>query len=316
MLSAVRCFLASLLLLSSAVRAQAIVSAVLDAPGLGDGVVRKAQRATEAALKQLSGLAVGEGPAFKRGTPRRCEGGDCAAEVVRAVSVPGVALLDLKEGRGDKVAFELSLWLDGERVGSKRGEASLDGLEAALKPALEAILPGWARKGWGGVRLEVEPGALVKLDGRATDARPGEVVPVPAGVHLVDVVFPDGHAVLQKLEVAEGARTRLDASTPAPAVGRARAGLSALRTVSYAAWVVGAATVAAGLVAGALSRFTSQGMAPCTGDSRSCATLVDAQERNRQAAALASTGNVLLGLGLGLAVVGVGLFTIDVVASP
>ena len=51
MLPPVRCFLACLLLLSSAVRAQAIVSAVLDAPGLGDGVVRKAQRATEAALK-------------------------------------------------------------------------------------------------------------------------------------------------------------------------------------------------------------------------------------------------------------------------
>lgn len=312
-----RWLLALALLLSPAVRAQAIVSAVLDAPGLGDGVVRRAQRGTEALLKQLSGLSVGEGPAFKRGAPRRCEGADCAAEVVRGVSAPGVALLDLKEGRGDKVAFELSLWLDGERVAARRGEGSVDGLEAALRPALEAILPAWARKGWGGVRLDVEPGSLVKLDGRATDARPGEVVPVPAGVHLVDVVFPDGHAVLQRLEVAEGARARLDTASPGPAVaGRARAGLSPLRTVSYIAWVAGAATVAAGLVAGALSKGTSQGMAPCTGDSRTCATLADALERNRQAAALASTGNVLLGAGIGLSVVGAGLFTVDAVAGP
>lgn len=311
-----RWLLALALLVSPAVRAQAVVSAVLDAQGLGDGVARKAQRTTEALLRQLSGLSVGEGPAFRRGAPRRCEA-DCAAEVVRGVSAPGVALLDLKEGKGDRVAFELSLWLDGERLGARRGEAGVDGLEAALRPALEALLPAWARKGWGGVRLDVEPGSVVKLDGRATDTPPGQVVPVPAGVHQVDVVFPDGHAVLQRLEVAEGARARLDTVSPAPAVaGRARSGVSPLRAVSYTAWMAGAATVAAGLVAGALSKGTSQGMAPCTGDSRSCATLADALERNRQAAALASTGNVLLGVGLGLSVVGAGLFTIDAVAGP
>jgi hypothetical protein len=116
--------------------------------------------------------------------------------------------------------------------------------------------------------------------------------------------------------VAEGARERLEVQSPAEAVeaGAPTQGFSALRASSYAVFMAGAATLAGGLIAGALSRNTSAGLTPCRGDSRDCASLDTVLERNRQAASLATAGNVLLGVGGGLVVVGAGLFVVDAVA--
>lgn len=298
-------------------RAQAIVSAVLDAQGVPDAAVKRAQRATEAALKQVTGLAVGEGPPFKKGAPRRCDD-DCAKQLVASISAPGVVLLDLKavDRAGERLAIDISLWLDGEKVGSRRGEGTVDGFESAAKPALEVLLPPWARKGFGGLRLDVEEGSVVKVDGRVQKAKVGDVVALPAGPHQVDVVFPDGNAVLQRIEVAEGTRARVGATTPAQVLsGGAAPKSGALRGVSYALWVAGAASIAGGLVAGALARGTGAGLSSCQGDVRDCAPLDEVQQRQAQAQAYATTGNIFLGVGAGLAAVGAGLFVIDL-ATP
>ncbi len=302
-----------LCLVPVAAHAQALVSAILDSNGVTDSASRRAQRATETALKQVSSLAVGEGPAFKKGAPRKC-GEDCARELAQSQSAAGVVLLDLRalDNKGDRVAVEVQLWIDGERVGVKKGEGSIEGFEAAVKPVLELLLPAWARKGFGGVRLQIEPGTVVKVDGRLATAKVGDVLAVPAGMHQVDVVFAQGHAVLQRVQVDEGSRVKVEALSPAEAVtGRAPKGTSTLRGVSYGVFVAGAAAIAGGLVAGALGRGTAAGLASCQGDKRDCQTLDEVQAKQAQAQAYATTGNVMLGVGSGLAVTGVGLFIID-----
>ncbi len=307
-----------LVLLPAAARAQGLVSAVLDANGVSDASVRRLQRATEMALKQVTGLPVGEGPAWKKGAPRRCTD-DCARELATSLSAAGVVLLDLRalDGKGERVSLELQLWIDGERVGLKKGEGTVEGFETAIKPVLEALLPAWARKGFGGLRVQVEPGTVVKVDGRLVTNRPGEVVAVPAGLHQVDVVFPEGHAVLQRFEVPEGSRVKVEAMSPAEAVsGKAPKDSSALRGVSYGVFVAGAATLAGGLVAGTLGRNTATGItASCQGNVRNCTTLDVVQARQAQAEAYASTGNIMLGVGGGLAATGVVLFLIDALTN-
>lgn len=305
--------LLALCLAPTVVHAQALVSAVLDATGVSDGSVRRVQRATEAALKQVSSLAVGEGPAFKKGAPKRC-GDDCAAQLASSVSAAGVVLLELRalDKSGERVAVEVQLWIDGEKVGAKRGEGTVDGFGEAVKPALEALLPAWARKGFGGLRLQVEPGTVVKVDGRLATARAGEVFAVPAGVHQVDVVFSEGHAVLQRLEVAEGSRVKVEAQSPEEAIsGKAPKSMSALRGVSYGTFVAGAAVLAGGLIAGAAGRGTAAGLSSCSGDVRDCAPLTEVQRRQAESESYAATGNVMVGVGSGLAATGVVLFLID-----
>lgn len=296
------------------------MSAVLDAPGVSDASVRRVQRSTEAVLKQISGLSVGEGPAFRRGAPRRC-GDDCVQQLVKNIASASVVVLDLRasDSKGDRVSVELQFWLDGEKLGTRRGEGSVEGFEAAVKPVLEVLLPGWARKGFGGLVVDLEPGSTLKIDGRNTSNKAGEVVSVPAGTHQVDVVFADGHAVLQRVDVAEGSRTHLEvlpASELTEGLSRStRTGTSPLRVVSYATYMAGAAVLASGFIAGALGKGTAAGLSPCTGTTRDCATLDTVLERNRQAQAYASTGNVLLGIGGALATVGAGLFVIDLVTN-
>lgn len=306
-------------LLPAVAHAQALVAAVLDASGVSDGSVKRLQRATESALKQVSSLSVGEGPAYKKGAPRRCSGEDCARDLVGSLSAAGVVLLELKpvDKQGERVSVELQLWLDGDKVGTKRGEGSVEGFETGIKPVLEALLPPWARKGFGGLRVQTEPGAVVKVDGRLISPKSGEVVSVVAGVHQVDVIFAEGHAVLQRLEVSEGSRVKVEALSPSEAVsGKAPKGTSALRGVSYGVFMAGAATLAGGLVAGTLGRGTAVGVSSsCQGNSRDCSTLDFVQTRQAQAEAYASTGNVMLGIGGGLAATGVALFLIDVLTN-
>jgi hypothetical protein len=303
-----------LCVLPALAQAQAFVSAVLDATGVPDARLERLQRATEAALKQVTGLSVGQGPAFKRDGPRRCE--DCARELVASLSSAGAVLLDVKglDAKGERVSVEVQVWLDGERLGSKRGEGTVDGFEAAVRPALEALLPAWARRGFGGLRLEFEPGTVVKVDGRLTSPKADEVLPVPAGPHLVDVVFPEGHALLQRVEVAEGSRVRVEARVSEAFSGApARPAGSPLQVASYVSWMTGTAALAGGLVLGGLGRGTEKGLTPCAGDFRDCATLDEVLQRQAQSQTYADVGNVLLGVGTGLAVTGVVLFIIDAV---
>lgn len=291
-----------------------LVPQVLDAPGLPDLAAKRIQKSAEGVLKKLSGLDVGEGPAFKAGPKKTCTDAACQKAFVSAAGAPAVVLLSLRPSKA-AIAFDLSFWFDGERLSLEPGDADLDNPEAGLKPALEAALPAWAKRGWGALTLTAPAGAVVKLDGRAM-AKPEALVSVPAGPHQLDVVYPDGNAVLQRVDVPEGRRTRIDAGHPPVSLaGAAPEGNGVFRAVSFGLWTAGAVAIAASLVAGSLARQTGAGQNPCAGGSRSCSTIDVATERQRQAQAYAGTGNVLLGTGLALAVAGAGLFTFDLVTA-
>lgn len=73
-----------------------LVAQVLDAQGVPDAVARRMQRSAEALLKKLSGLPVGEGPAFKPGPRRSCAELECQRVAVSAAGTPAVALLSLR----------------------------------------------------------------------------------------------------------------------------------------------------------------------------------------------------------------------------
>jgi hypothetical protein len=132
----------------------ALVPLVLEAPGVPDAAARRIQRATEALLRKLSGLPVGEGPVFKPGSPKKaCADLACQKDAVAAAGAPAVVLLALHSTRGG-VAFDVSFWLEGERLLFEPGDAEMDAPDAGLKTALEAVLPAWARRGWGALRLD------------------------------------------------------------------------------------------------------------------------------------------------------------------
>lgn len=306
-----RLLLAALVTLPCLTHAQALVSAVLDSNGPSDAVTRKAQKAVDTSLRALSGSGVKDGAPWKKGAPKKCTD-DCAKELVASLDTPGVALLELK-GSDTRIVFELSFWLDGERAGTRKGETPPDALEPSMKAALEQLLPGWMRKGFGAMAVQVEGGSVVKVDGRVVAARNGDLVPVPAGAHQVDVVFPNGSAVMQRLEVAEGGRVPLEVESTTALSARASSGPTALRYGSYGLFMAGAGSVAAGLIAGALARGTGIGLSSCDSpDARSCSTLAQAQAAHLQAQQYAGTGNVLLGVGASLMALGVSLFVVDV----
>ncbi len=310
-LSSPTSFLALVLCLPGLVHAQALSSALIDSNGPSEASARKAQKALDASLKALSGAPVKDSTPWRKGSPKKCTD-ECAKELASSLGTPGVAVMELK-GSDTRIVFDLSFWLDGERVGSRKGETPPEALEPSLKAALEQLLPGWMRRGFGAMSVRVEGGSVVKVDGRVVPTRNGELVAVPAGVHQVDVVFPDGNAVLQRLEVPEAGRVPLEVESPTALTARASAGPTALRYASYGLFMAGAGSIAAGLIAGALSRGTGIGLTSCDSpDARACSTLAEAQAANVQARAYASTGNVLLGVGASLAALGVSLFVVDV----
>jgi hypothetical protein len=310
-LSSPTSFLALVLCLPGLVHAQALSSALIDSNGPSEASARKAQKALDASLKALSGAPVKDSTPWRKGAPKKCTD-ECAKELASSLGTPGVAVMELK-GSDTRIVFDLSFWLDGERVGSRKGETPPEALEPSLKAALEQLLPGWMRRGFGAMSVRVEGGSVVKVDGRVVATRNGELVAVPAGVHQVDVVFPDGNAVLQRLEVPEAGRVPLEVESPTALTARASAGPTALRYASYGLFMAGAGSIAAGLIAGALSRGTGIGLTSCDSpDARACSTLAEAQAANVQARAYASTGNVLLGVGASLAALGVSLFVVDV----
>lgn len=289
--------------------AQVLGSAVVDVNGPSEGTTRKVQKALDGALKSLSGAGVKESLPFKKGAPRKCD--DCTKELLRAVGTPAVALLELK-GSDSRLLFELAFFVDGEKAGSRKGETPLEALDASLKAAVEQLMPGWMRKGFGALSVQVEGGSVVKVDGRVVAARNGELVAVPAGSHQVDVVFPDGNAVLQRLDVPEAGRVPLEVESSNAVSARASGGPTVLRYASFGLFMAGAGTIAAGFIAGALMRGTGIGLTSCsTPDARTCSTLSEAQLRQQQAQQYASTGNTLLGVGTSLLVLGASLFVVD-----
>ncbi len=285
---------------------------VYDSAGVPEVTARRLLRAAEGALQAVGALELAEGRLGAKDAPKKCD--DCAKEAALQAGTPAAMLVAVRTSRRG-LAVEASFWLDGERLtGPELGDTETDAAAEGLKPVMEAALPKWARKGFGGVRVTAPAGATVKVDGKVVEGALAGIVPMPVGPHAVDVVFPDGRAELSTVEVTPGARLRLEPKPPEPSLVKAAAAsesLSALRLVSYAAWTVGALLVASGFVAGTLSRSTASGAKPCSAGTRDCISLSTAQDRSRLSDSYARTGNVLLGTGLGLAAVGVGLFVLD-----
>lgn len=304
-------------LISLTVQAQAVTVAVVDAVGLSDGSTRRLQRATEAALKSVSGLHVNEGPAWKHGAPRRC-GEECAQALVSSLTSTTVVLMEARQtDRLEKVQVDLQWWVDGRFVTRARGEGPTENFEASARGLLETLVPAWARKGYGALRVDVETGSVLKVDGRMTSFKRLDLLPVTSGIHQVDLISADGTAVLQRLEVAEGARVAVTTPPPLEAVEapQAQTQTSPTRIASYGSWMVGSLVFGGGFLAGALSKGTAQGLVPCDVTTRDCAPLDRVLELNRQSHAWATTGNVMLGVGGALLLAGAGLFVLSILLN-
>lgn len=310
-----RLSLVTLLCSASLASAQSLTWATYDVNGPSEATTRKLTRSLDLALKASTGATVREGPAFKRGARAGCVD-DCLRAFVKSLDAPQAVVLEVK-GSDTRIVFDLSFWADGERLSGRKGETPPDALDASLKVAVEQALPAWLRKGFGALSLQVEGGSVVKVDGRVVPTRLGELVALPAGMHQVDVVFPDGSAVLQRLEVPEARRIALDVEPNAAVSARASTGPTALRYGSYGLFMAGAGSLSAGFIAGALSRGAGIGLTACdTPDARTCSTLAEAQAAHLEATRYANTGNVLIGVGGSLVALGVSLFIVDVLLAP
>ncbi|MFT3840310.1 MAG: hypothetical protein QM723_25200 [Myxococcaceae bacterium] len=295
--------------------APALKVVVYDAQGVPDVTAKRLLKLADAALKDISALEVGEGSLTRRDALKRCaDAVACERDAAAKAGVPAAMLVSARTSHKGLVV-EASFFLDGEKLtGPELGETEIDAGADSLKTLFESALPKWARKGYGGVQVFAPAGAVVKIDGKVFESSRNEILPVAVGTHQVDVLFASGEAELSQVEVAAGARVRLEPQPPAASLTRAVApseSLSALRLTSYGAWMGGALLTASGFIAGALSRGTASGSKPCAMTTRDCITFTQAEERSRLAQSYAQTGNVLLGIGLALAVVGAGLFVLD-----
>lgn len=293
---------------------------LLTAPALSAERQRRIVVAAEVALKELSGFTVKQSGRqavvpVPSGARKSCvQELSCALEVAKSAGARHVLVL---AGTTDGGALALDAYLvDVEtRRGIKRRveEGSAAEPEVAVKGLVEQLLPTWARKGWGGL-LVADVTDVVKVDGVLLDeAAKRAPLPLPSGRHEVDVLLPDGTAVLQRLEVLEGSRTVVSSSAlPTVELGQAGEGhVSTLRYAGYGTWAAGVVCVAGSLIAGALANQALSNVRICEGTDRSCTPNPAAQDARRRADSYASTGNVLLGVGVGLSVGGAGLVTFD-----
>ncbi|MHB8878723.1 MAG: hypothetical protein ACYC8T_33910 [Myxococcaceae bacterium] len=311
------------LLLPAAAMARSVAVSLVDSQGLSDFQARHALKAAEGAVGELSGLELKQGAAARRGAPRRGCGEElpaksatvpsCLAALAVATGAEHSLLLSLRSVNG-RFASE-GFFVQEGRVHHQRLEEPWDSPDAQVRALVGALLPAWARKGWGGLLLELPPGAQVKVDGKRNSLPVAEPLALTAGVHSVDVVFAGGQAVMQRLHVPEGDRLRLEVSPSAgleaSAPGGGPSSDERLRALSYGLWGAGAAAIAGSLVAGATSRRVAADLNSCQGTSRSCLPYDEAMVKTRQAQAYARTGNILLGAGAVLAAAGVGVFTFD-----
>jgi hypothetical protein len=117
--------------------------------------------------------------------------------------------------------------------------------------------------------------------------------------------------MLQRVDVQEANRTLVTSGGEAVRSEGSSGGFSTFRFISYAAWMVGAASLLGAFTFGYLSRATGVGQGPCRPDSRGCVTLDMATFQAAQSAKYASFANVFLGTGLAFSLAGAGVFTFD-----
>jgi hypothetical protein len=314
------------LLAAAPAAAETAAALVAEAIGLEQGQVRKISKAAEVGLRELSGFSVKESVSLRKGAPRRGCGEDaaCMKTLAREAGADHAMLLYLKASGGSLAADAWFIDLSGAArpIHRQIADGSLDEPEATVKSLVEATLPAYARKGWGGVVVKPAPGAKVaqiKIDGRKVSTSNGEPIAVTSSVHSIDVLFDSGQAVLQRTHVPEGERLALDvapsAAIFAPSGTELVEGNEKLRLASYGLWGAGAVAVASSLLVGAASRDAASKISSCQGEVRDCPTLSDARKQHEQATAYARTGNLLLGTGVALSAAGAGLFAFDLVQA-
>ncbi len=307
---------------------------VSDAPGVSESWVRRVQKLSVEQLKLVASLPFEMGPLFSKSSPRQCEP-DCLSAAASTVPQNSLLLSFKGESKSERIAVEMAFVTTGKIIARTRGELPSEQFEQPLRTLVERVLPPWGLKGFGQLQVKLPPFAVLKVDGRIqtqsstalsqgtsvdslnADSSKDVALALGAGTHSVDVVYDDGSAWMQSVTLNEGERRAVDARQLPLVSSRLKApnsGVSGLRVASYATFTVGAATVAAGLVSGALSKGTASGVRSCGGEVRSCTALSEAQARSEQSQRFASAGNVMLGVGLGLVVTGVAMYVIDVVA--
>ncbi len=282
---------------------------------LGAAEAERVLDGAEAMARELTGLVVTRVPEGM--LTGRCGAADsCLRAVAAEARTEHVLVLGWVPRRQGTVDVDLA-WVDTVRgVVSRRAAAGISqaAFTQELRPAVAALVPAFARRGWGG--LVVPNTARLRVDGRML-AEPGEVVALTAGPHEVDLLLPSGEASLSREQVPEGARLSLEpgpgALTRTGASGAPRG--KGLRTASYVTFSLGALAVAGSLVAGGLSRGALRGVESCEGRQRDCSAFPSASSAHEQAGRYARTGNVLLGAGAGLTTVGAGLFVFDLLST-
>jgi hypothetical protein len=293
--------------------AERISVRVLEGAGLGAVEHERVLETGAELARELTALTVE--PSAE--VARRCEVEACLRSLLTEAKTEHGLFLRATAARRGSWDVEVS-WVDGSQAGVVKRRLPgvvVAELKATLRPVVSALVPAFARKGWGGLVVEADA-ARLRVDGRALEAA-GAVTPVLAGPHEVDLLLPSGEALLSRELVPEGARLRLtppaDGSPLEPGTSTRGKGL---RVTSYVTFSLGALAVAGSLVAGGLSRGARDGIRPCgAGGDRACTPFPEAQAAYDKSDRYARTGNVLLGVGGALSAMGVGLFVFDLAAS-
>jgi hypothetical protein len=309
-------FLFFLCLSLPAAAAERLVVRLQHGGTLGAAEAERVLGGAEGLARELTGLLVTRVPEGTR--EGRCGAEDgCLRAVAAEAGSEHVLVLGVLPRRQGSLDVDVA-WVDTVRGGvARRAVTGLaPGMLARdLRPVVAALVPAFARKGWGGL---VVPGtARLRVDGRSV-TEPGGVVALTAGPHEVDLLLPSGEATLTREQVQEGVRLRLEPRPdflPGATDSRAPRG-KGLRAASYVTFSLGALAVAGSLVAGGLSRGALRGVESCEGRARDCTSFTRAGLAYERAGRYARTGNVLLGAGAGLTAVGAGLFVFDLLSTP
>lgn len=271
-------------------------------------------RATEAALRETSTLVLQPAMPVSLAS-KRCGAEDPGCwSGLAARAGTDYGLVVVADAMGGLTVDLVLVDLKARRVAQRRFTApGVDGAVQPIRASVEALVPPFLRRGFGGFLVELPKGARLKVDGRVVLAEPSRApVPVPNGRHEVDLLLPDGSAVLTRADVAEG-QTEALRFDPSPPAGGRRSN-DALLATSAALWTAGTISVVTSLALASLVNVrTSTNLAPCAGGSFSCVTLEQARAEQRSLSQVVAAANILLVGGGVLAVGGAGVFTFDLV---
>ncbi len=301
-------------------RAETVAVAFADPSGFNEAAQLKLLRAAEGVLKERSSLQVLEQDKPRAGAPRRRCGEEpqCARQLATSTKADYALLLSLGASSAGLSVDGVWVEVNGTKALQRKVRGvSLDAPEPQLRELLEGLVPGWARRGYGGLVVDAQPGARIKVDGRAVATAPmSEPLAIPAGTHELDVLLPSGQAQLQRVSVPEGARVplKMELGQDLLPTGGGGKGVSGLRAAAYSTWTAGALTLAAAFVTAGLAQSTVNRIQAC-GPDRQCSDIDDALAAQARAQQAIGTANVLMVVGGGLMGVGAGLFVVDVAAA-